>query len=98
MNHRRPGDVAGGKQSELEAGNVPGLEIFARHHSLRADAIANLQQVCGDRAAEDLLMAGDVVGMGVGDKGKGLRAMRVQPQAYIGQMQVACVFDPDFSI
>ena len=43
-------------------------------------------------------MAGYVVGMGVGDKGKGLRAMRVQPQADIGQMQVACVFDPDFPI
>jgi hypothetical protein len=50
------------------------------------DAIATLQEMSGDGAAEDLLMAGDVVRVGVGNEGKGFGAWGIEPQVERGEM------------
>ena len=48
--------------------------------SITSDSVATLQEMCGDGATEDPLVAGDVVRVGVGNEGKGFGAWGIKPE------------------
>lgn len=75
---------------------VPAFVKFLNAEALAGDAVADVQQVRRHRAAKDALMAGDVVGMGMGNEGPWLRGSWIEPEIRIAQVQAGAGTEADF--
>lgn len=88
VDHGAAEDVACGGQDDAVAEVVPGLvPIEGDDFGLRGEAGA--EEVGGGERAEDAAVAGEVVGVGVGDEGAVLGAAGVEPELGLGKEEAA---------
>jgi len=64
-------------------------------HAVLGQPVAAVQQLGGDFRADHVLVSREVIRMGVGNKGAGFPARRIQPQVGFRQIQATLVTDFD---
>lgn len=79
MEHARSCDVTGGEEGKKKMFPRQGMVEVDDEQSIACDAISRLKQMRGDRAAEDLLMSCDVIGMSMRDETVRFGNPRIEP-------------------
>ena len=88
VEHGAAEDVAGWGEDEAVAVVFPGLvPVEGDDFGFGGEALA--EEVGGGEGAEDAAVAGDVIGVGVGDEGEVLGAAGVEPEVGFGEEEAA---------
>ena len=95
VKHRGAGDVAGGQQAEAVAVALDGGAEGDGVEAGFGEVVARADQRGGDGGAERAFVAGEVVGVGVGDECPRFRVPGIEPEVEFREMEAALVTDFD---